>query len=127
MALKINEFMTSDGEVVKKAANKRVVKALLVGARVLDNEKKKTKSMILVFADSVGVNEKTGQPIITSFNPIIECYVPEPSDDVLALENVEVFTPYYIKISGNEDFTMFHGILTDEQVAAYKSIIGDLI
>lgn len=107
--------------------NLRVAKVLLLGGQVFESKKTKTKSVNLAFVDAVETDPKTGQPVLRGFNPVITCYVKDPTPAVMALLNEPVFSTEFIRISGNENFTQFHGVLSQEEIAMYRRLMGELV
>ncbi|MDE5601359.1 MAG: hypothetical protein K2J16_02570 [Clostridia bacterium] len=109
-----------------RIVNLRVAKVMLLGASEFVNAKKKTRAVNLVFIDAVEQDKKTGQPIMRGFNPIISCYVKDVDKTVEAFLTKPVFGTHFIKISGDENFTRFHGVLSDAEVAMYRQLMGEL-
>lgn len=140
MADKIKEFVDEDGMIHAEDAEQeqelqpqriekpRVVPVLFLGGSIVQNKEGILKGVNLLFVDSVQQDRKTGQPVINGFNPIISTYIKEGAADYVDLiRNKQVFSKMYIKISGNENFTRLHGILTPKQVEAYVAIMDGLV
>lgn len=115
-------------EKPRRVENLRVAKVLLLGGILFEGDRKKKKDpgMVVAFVDAVETDPSTGQPKLRGFNPVISCYVKNPSAEIIALLKEPVFTEKFIRISGNEDFTQFHGVLTEQEIAMYRQIMGDL-
>ena len=92
----------TEEEKSKTLQNLRVVKVLLLGGNLYYDKKIKTKvtGMNVVFLDAVETDPKTGQPILRGFNPVISCYVKNPSVEIVSLLKDPVFTEKFIRISG---------------------------
>ncbi len=133
--IKNYEVDETTGEIVeevekpRQAEKPRIAKVLLLGGVLFEGDKKRKKDpgMVLSFVDAVETDSKTGQPILRGFNPVISCYVKNPTADVVALLKEPVFSVKFIKISGNENFTQFHGILTDQEAAMFREIMKGLV
>lgn len=120
----------------RKPTNVRIQKFLLLSARSMDIAKKDAKgrktsemeqAMQIFFLDGNQCIAKTGQPLLNGFAPVVSIFKKDLTPDIRALEDMQVFTPVFAKISGNENFIQLHGILSDDEVAAYRRILADLI
>ncbi len=130
---KANDVNVQDLEEVvdKKPVNLRVQRFLLLSAKKLTytpkGTKKETEAMSIHFLDAADCDPFTRQPNINGFTPVVSIFCKELSPAIAALENTEVFSPVYAKISGNENFTQLHGILTEAQMAVYREIMDGLV
>mgnify|MGYP004650320323 FL=1 len=120
----------------RKPTNVRIQKFLLLSARSMDIAKKDAKgrktsemeqAMQIFFLDGNQCIAKTGQPLLNGFAPVVSIFKKDLTPDIRALEDMQVFTPVFAKISGNENFIQLHGILSDDEVAAYRRILADLL
>ncbi len=111
----------------KHVENLRVAKVLFLGAQLIKNRKKEVIGINLSFVDAVETDNKTGQPVLRGFKPVITCYVKDPTPEVTALLNMKVFSTLFIRISGNDDFTQFHGVLSEKEIAMYRQLMGELL
>lgn len=123
-------------EVERKPTNVRVQKFLLLSALTMEIAKKDAKgrktgeveqAMQIFFLDSNQCLPKTGQPLLNGFAPVVSIFKKDLTPDIRALEELQVFTPVFAKISGNENFVQLHGILSDEQVVMYRKIMAELL
>lgn len=120
----------------RKPTNVRIQKFLLLSARSMDVAKKDAKgrktseteqAMQIFFLDGNQCIAKTGQPLLNGFAPVVSIFKKDLTPDIRALEDMQVFTPVFAKISGNENFIQLHGILSDDEVAMYRRILADLL
>lgn len=120
----------------RKPTNVRVQKFLLLSARSFDIAKKDAKGrktsemekvMQIFFLDVNQCIPKTGQPLLNGFAPVVSIFQRELTPEVMALEDMQVFTPVFAKISGNENFIQLHGILSNAEVEMYRKIMGVLL
>lgn len=120
----------------RKPTNVRVQKFLLLSARTLEIAKKDAKgrktsemekAMQIFFLDGNQCIAKTGQPLLNGFAPVVSIFKKDLTPDITALEDLQVFTPVFAKISGNENFIQLHGILSNAEVEMYRQIMGVLL
>lgn len=113
--------------------NLRVQRFYLLSADVIEWDEKdkkgnKTgvhrKALTMTLLDSVGFKPETNQPILENKNCIVSGFLDSPTAELESLTRKPVFSEVVFKISGNDRFTNFHGLLSEDEAAIYKKLLG---
>ncbi len=115
----------------KKPINTRIQKFLLLSAKRLEytpkGQKRPAQAMSINLLDANECDPFTGQPKTNGFNPLVSIFCKEITPSIANLEKTQVFQPVYCKISGTENFTQLHGVLSDAELEMYRQIMAELL
>lgn len=129
------EFNTNDlveeaieREIDRRAEKPRVAKLMFLGGLpVSDKTTGAIKGVSIILLDAIEIDTKTGQPVLRGFNSVINTYVKDPDESILALLDLPVFTIVYVYLSGNDQFTRLHGVLSKDEVEFYQKLMDRLL